>query len=199
MRNVTLQVLRGIQANIPSLGDGEFYFATDQYQLYVGFGGNNLPIGGTMAVQIADKSNTSQLLAVQSDGSILSNTGVTKTSVLKTGTLITTAVTAGQTILSYTVTAGKTFYLSYFDLQGKLTAISATASILGTVTISIGGVPVYQASFNNPTTSDPGSQAVRISIGESLPISSGTVITITVTPTAATSMTWISNLGGYER
>ncbi len=197
-RNVSLQVLRGSVANIPSLGDGEFYFATDQFQLYVGFNGNNLPIGGTMAVQIADKTNPAQLLSVQSDGSILTNTGVNKASVLKTGSLVTTAVTAGQSVLSYTVTAGKTFYLSYIDLQGRLTAVSATASILGTVTLSIGGVPVYQASFNNPTTSDAGSQSVRLSTNL-LPIPAGTVITVTVTPTAVTSMTWLANFGGYEQ
>jgi len=199
MRNVQLQIIRGVLANMPSLGDGEFYFATDKCQLYIGFGGNNLPIGGTMSVQIADKTNTSQLLAVQSDGSILSNTGVNKSLVLKTGSLVTTSVTANQSILSYTVTAAKTFYLTYFDLQGRFTTASATASNLGTVSVSIGGVIVYQAGFNNPTTSDCGSQSVRIYTNAAIPIAAGTVILIEVTPAAVTSMTWLGNLGGYEQ
>ncbi len=198
-RNVSLQMLRGLLVNKPILNDGEFYFATDQLQLYVGLNGDSLPIGGTMSVQIADKINTSQLLAVNSDGSLLVNTAITKTSVLKTGTLVTTAITAGQTIVTYTVSAGKNFYLDYLDIQGRLTAVSATASILGAVTLSIGGVPSHTSSFVNPTTSDAGSQAVRISFSEPIPISTGTVVSLTVTPNAVTSMTWIGNFGGFER
>ncbi len=198
-RNVQLKILRGILANKPTLGDGEFYFATDQLQLYVGLNGDSLPIGGTMSVQIADKTNTGQLLAVNSDGSLLMNTAVTKTAILKTGSLTTTSITAGQTILTYTVTAGKVFYLDYLDIQSRLTAISATASILGTVTLSVGGVAAYTSSFVNPTTSDAGSQAVRISFSEPIPINAGTVIALTVTPNAVTSMLWIGNFGGFER
>ena len=152
-----------------------------------------------MAIQLADKTNTAQLLAVESDGSILVNTGVTKTLVMKTGSLVSTSVTANQGILGYTVTAGKTFYLIYIDLQGRFTAPSGTSSVLGTVVFSIGGVNVYQASFVNPTTGDSGSQAVRLMFSEPLPVAAGVALLAAASPAAATSMTWIANFGGYER
>lgn len=200
-RNVQVQVIRGILANIPALADGEFYFATDEFQLYVGFGGDNLPIGGPMAVSIQDPVTTANKLTVASDGSIavsLAGTAL-KTAVLKTGQITTTAITANQIVLTYTVTAGKTFFLEYIDLQGRLTAVSATASVLGTVLFQIAGVGVYTATFVNPTTSDAGSQSVRLMPGEPIPLPAGTVISIVVTPAAATSMLWTGNFGGYEK
>ena len=111
----------------------------------------------------------------------------------------TTAVTANQTVLSYTVTAGKALFLEYIDLQARLTAISATASILGTFIIQIGGVTVYTGTFVNPTTSDQGSQAIRLMIPEPIPVSAGVVIAFLTTPAAATSMLWTANFGGYEK
>lgn len=57
MRNVLLQVLRGTLANLPILADGEFYFATDVGQLFVGLNGLNFKVGTGMAiVQIEDSS-----------------------------------------------------------------------------------------------------------------------------------------------
>lgn len=44
-RNATLQLLRGVLANIPSLVDGELYLATDTSQLYVGTPGGNALVG----------------------------------------------------------------------------------------------------------------------------------------------------------
>lgn len=44
-RNVTFQVLRGLFANIPTLGNGELYFATDTGNLYAGNSGTNVQIG----------------------------------------------------------------------------------------------------------------------------------------------------------
>ncbi|HZS43352.1 MAG TPA: hypothetical protein VFA52_04025 [Candidatus Paceibacterota bacterium] len=40
-RNVGIQVLRGIKANMPILQTGELYFATDEAQLYVGTSSGN--------------------------------------------------------------------------------------------------------------------------------------------------------------
>lgn len=196
----TVQVLRGVAANMPSLGDGEFYFSTDEYQLYVGFNGDALPVGGTMSVTVADSVNPAQKLAVASDGSIaISIASALKTAVLKTGQLVTTAVTVNQSILSYTVTVGKTLFLEYIDMQGRLTAVSATASVLGTVVVQIGGVTVFTGTFVNPTTSDAGSQSIRLMLGEPIPLPAGSVVTVLVTPAAVTSMTWTANLGGYEK
>jgi hypothetical protein len=45
-RNVQLQILRGILANIPALAIGELYLATDTNQLYVGTALGNTPVAG---------------------------------------------------------------------------------------------------------------------------------------------------------
>lgn len=46
-RNVGIQMLRGIAANIPSLLSGEQYFATDTQKLFVGTASGNLQVGPT--------------------------------------------------------------------------------------------------------------------------------------------------------
>ena len=45
-RNVQLQVVRGVFANIPALAVGELYLATDTSQLYIGTTGGNQAVGG---------------------------------------------------------------------------------------------------------------------------------------------------------
>jgi len=54
-RNVMLQVLRGVRANLPSLANGEFYFTTDTAELFVGFMGGTLRVSA-MAVPIQDSA-----------------------------------------------------------------------------------------------------------------------------------------------
>lgn len=52
-RNVTIQVLRGVQANIPVLSMGEMFFATDTGNLFFGtpgFGLGYVQIGDTTKV-----------------------------------------------------------------------------------------------------------------------------------------------------
>jgi hypothetical protein len=179
-RNVQLQIIRGSFVNMPSLSDGEFYLSTDTNQLFVGLGGNNLLVGVSMSniVTLGDTNKTVQM---------------------KTGQLTTTAVTANQIALTYTVTVGKNLFLEYIDIQARLTAVSATSSVLGTAVLQINGVSVYTATFVNPTTSDQGSQAVRLFFSEPVPIPSAQAIAVLVTPAAATSMLWTANFGGYER
>lgn len=51
MRNFTLHVFRGTKANIPALGIGELYLATDEIQLYVGTAsGNKLVLCNTIGI-----------------------------------------------------------------------------------------------------------------------------------------------------
>ncbi len=120
-----------------------------------------------------------------------------RTLVMKTGTLVTTAVTSDQVILTYTVTTGKTFFLTYISSDVRLTVVSATASILGTISLeSPAGTKLYSSTETNPTTSQTGMRSVSFS--EPMPIPSGTVIRFVTTPAAATSMTWIANFGGFE-
>ena len=208
-RNVSLQILRGSLSNMPLLGDGEFYFATDQAQLYVGLGGSSLPIGAPMGIVIQDPVTPSQQARVTSSGDLgvasQSSAGVSigsvvnKAVVMQTGTLVTTAVTANQIILTYTVTAGKNLFIEYIDIQSRFTVPSAVASLLGPVIMQMNGITVYTTGFVNPTTFDSGSQTVRLSFSEPIPLAAGLVIRFLVTPAAATSMTWIANFAGYEK
>lgn len=202
-RNVQLQVLRGTIANIPALGDGEFYLATDTGQLYVGLSGVNFKLGSPVmaAVEINGNANPNNYIEPRPSGAINVSPGDQPgiTAVLQTGTLVTTATTAGQVILTYTVPANLTLYLTFAKISGRLTTVSATASVLGTVSIDIGGTPVFTDSIVNPTTSDAGGQRINIDIGLPIPIIGGSVITIVVTPAAATSMTWFANIGGYTK
>ncbi len=120
-----------------------------------------------------------------------------RTSVLKTGTLVTTAVTADQVVLTYTVTSGKTLWLEYYGYDVRLTVLSATASILGTVSLEFpSGTKTFTSTETNPTTSQTGMRILTFSTP--VPVTSGTVIRVVCTPAAVTSMTWVANFGGYE-
>ena len=194
---------------MPLLGDGEFYFATDQAQLYVGLGGSSLPIGAPMGIVIQDPVTPAQQarvtsfgdqgVASQSSQGVSIGSTVNKTVVMKTGTLVSTAVTANQTILTYTVTIAKNLFIEYIDIQGRFTAASATAAMLGSVIMQMNAVTVYASGFVNPTTYDSGSQTVRISFSEPIPLAAGLVLSFLVTPSSATSITWTANFAAYEK
>jgi len=120
------------------------------------------------------------------------------TNILKTGTLTTTAVTADQVVLTYTVTSGKTLYLQYVVMYGRLTAVSATASILGAISLETpSGTKVITFDDMNPTTSEL--EFNPLVFNEPIPIAASTVVRIVVTPAATTSMLWRGNFGGYEK
>lgn len=125
-----------------------------------------------------------------------SSTG--KANVYLTGSITTTAVTADQVILTRTVTAAKTYYVSYACIQARLTAVSATASILGAASIETpSGTKIATFTFTNLTTSE--SSPVCVPIVEPIGVAAAAVIRCVVTPAATTSMLWICNFGGYER
>ncbi len=143
------------------------------------------PISGTVAVS---NFPADQLVSIDRSG---------RTPVLKTGTLVTTATTADQVILTYTVTVGKTFWLLYIAWDARLTVLSATASILGAISLETpSGTKVFTSTETNPTTSE--TLMSVLTFPEALPIPAGTTIRWAVTPNANTSMTWIANFGGYE-
>lgn len=66
-RDIQLQILRGLAAELPSLGDGEFYLATDTGYVYVGLGGINLEVA-KLATQIQDGTVPTQLAKVDANG-----------------------------------------------------------------------------------------------------------------------------------
>jgi hypothetical protein len=121
-----------------------------------------------------------------------------RANVFKTGTLVTTANTADQVIVTDTVTALKTYFVEYLSIEGELTVASATATILGTVSLELpSGIKVVSHRLVNPTSSAP--DRVVYTFAEPIPIGAGSVVRVVCTPTAATSMTWTASLGGYER
>jgi hypothetical protein len=120
-----------------------------------------------------------------------------RTTIMKTGTIVTTASTADQVVLTYTVTAGKTFYFCYADLNGRLTIPTNSASVLGTVSIeSPAGTKLYTKSRINPTTSELISDGFTPAVP--LTFAASTVFRVVCTPVNGGSMTWVANFGGYE-
>jgi hypothetical protein len=119
-----------------------------------------------------------------------------KVNVLKTGSLVSTAVTADQVILTYTVTAGKTFYLEYLDFWCRLTTFAATATNFGPVSLeNPSGTKLYTMDVAHAGANAP----FQMMFTEPIPIAAGTVIRLVCTPSAVTSFTWRGNFGGYEK
>src|SRR5579863_5924431 len=69
-RNLALQILRGPQAHMPALADGEFYYAEDFNQLWVGFSGGTFRVGNAMAIQLSDGTITTQLAHVDANNDL---------------------------------------------------------------------------------------------------------------------------------
>lgn len=132
-------------------------------------------------------------------GSVSLGTGQGKSVVMKTGTLVTTAVTADQVVLTYTVTTGKTFYMEYVEIQGaQTTPAGGTGIVLGTISFeNPSGTKVISGRFIGGGAEQFGE--ISTSFAEPIPVSSATVIRVVVTPAATTSMTWLANFGGYEK
>jgi hypothetical protein len=120
-----------------------------------------------------------------------------KTVVMKTGALVTTAVTADQVILTYTVTTGKTFYLESADVTARLTTYAATATLFGAASLeNPSGTKLITEMIANAGVITP---PYSVQFSEPVPIASATVIRFVCTPAATTSFTWQANLGGYEK
>jgi hypothetical protein len=155
----------------------------------------NVAVTGTPNVSVTN-TPTVNIAAGQS---VSLGTATSKTNVLKTGSLTTTAVTADQVVLTYTVTGGKTFYLEYFCVQSRLTAVSATASILGAASLETpSGTKVFTETFVNATTSAIDRFNCLV-FAEPIPVAAAAVVRVVTTPAATTSMLWIGNFGGYEK
>lgn len=132
-------------------------------------------------------------------GSVSLGNSTGKTNVMKTGTLVSAATTADQVVLTYTVTTGKTFYLSYWSYEARLTTLSATGAILGACSMeSPAGTKLETHTFTNGTT-EIVDRFGPVQPAEPQPIASATVIRIVCTPAAATSTTWLASFGGYEK
>lgn len=120
-----------------------------------------------------------------------------KTIKMLTGTLVTTSTTADQVVLTYTVTTGKTFYMQYFTMTGYETTLPGNSNpiFLGTLSFeSPAGTKLFRGDQVSPYAQPNGPI-----FSEPMFFSAGTVVRIVVTPSLATSFTWIANIGGYEK
>ena len=121
-----------------------------------------------------------------------------KTVVMKTGSLVTTAITANQVVLTYTVTAAKTLYLSYLNIHAFLTSAFTTGVAIGEASIeSPGGTKLNTFKFIASTVEPL--LAHTLTLSEPVPFAAGVVLRIVCTPISTSSMTWTANFGGYER
>jgi hypothetical protein len=159
----------------------------------------SLPTGAsTAANQATEIADLASIIANQTNGTqnVSIGTSAGKALVLKTGTLVTTAVTANQVVLTYTVTAGKTLYLEYLHMDGYETTQPGNVNpiALGTISFQVAGV----SSISVPYFHSDNRMAI-FNFSEPLPVAAGVVIRIVVTPVTATSITWVGNFGGYEK
>lgn len=176
-------------------------------------GGNTITVDGTVIVTQATGTNLHAVLdsgtltsitnalptGTNTLGSISLGNNTGKSVVMKTGTLVTTSVTANQVILTYTVTSGKTLYLEYINIQAAQTTPSGgTGIVLGTVNFqNPSGTNVISSRFIGGGSEQFGE--ITIPFSEPIPVVSATVVQVVTTPAATSSMTWIANFGGYER
>lgn len=163
-----------------------------------------------VSIELSEKSSDCKIegtvsLSTQSSassnpiGSVSLGNSAGKTTVMKTGSLTTTAVTAGQVILTYTVTTGKTFYLQYLSLESRLTVLSATGAILGLIWLeNPSGTTVINHTLTNGTNEAVDYRGPYC-FDEPIAVPSATVIRVLCTPAATTSTLWIANFGGYEK
>jgi hypothetical protein len=136
-------------------------------------------------------------LSPSQPASVSIGTSAGKALVMKTGSLVTTAVTADQVVVTYTVTAGKTFYLEYINITARLTTYATTATLFGASSLeSPAGTKLMTQMIANAGVITP---PFDEKFSEPLPIAAGTVIRVVCTPAAVTSFTWQANLGGYEK
>ena len=148
---------------------------------------------GTFTVGQATGTN---LHTVTDSSSVMSlGTVDSKTLVMKTGSLTTTATTVDQVVLTYTVTALKTFFIQYLEMMVAASSGHAD-TVFGTMSLEI--VSGTKVITEHPIGPGIG-QSSLYTFSEALPVSAGTVVRIVTTPAAATSFVWSANFGGFER
>jgi len=121
-----------------------------------------------------------------------------KAVIMLPGNLVTTAVTADQVIQTYTITVGKMFYLEYVMMMARLTTYASTATLFGMCSLeSPAGTKLFTLDMAAPAgvTNFPNIAF----LSEPIPFAGGTVIRMVCTPAAATSFTWKTDFGGYEK
>jgi len=155
------------------------------------------PVIGSKVAPV-DASNGLSVSLTNPTVTVVENKVASRTVKSVTGTLVTTTTTADQVVATYTVTSGVNFYPVSVSIVARLTAVSATASIMGTISLELpSGTKVSIFTWTNPTTSLV--QPIVLALNGEVFLAGGSVIRIVCTPAATTSMTWIGNVLGYEK
>lgn len=139
-RNVALLHLRGVDANRPTLSDGEFYFATDTKRLFHGSVPNRIP------VQAAVADITAKAAAITATTLLTpSVTGLYLISAyLKVTTAATTSSTLGGITITYTDGTDSVAQSQVMALQTQAGAI-ATTNTGNTTASKLSGILVIYA------------------------------------------------------
>lgn len=148
MRNVRLQVLRGTFAAMPSLGDGEFYFAEDTAQLFVGFGGGNLKVGN-MSVPIQDSAGNN----------LTSTAGALDVNIKTDAVTIPVSGTVAVSNLPGTQPVSGTVAVSNLPVTQPVSGSVAVNNFPGTQPVS-GSVAVSNFPATQPTTQQGGTSGL---------------------------------------
>lgn len=120
-----------------------------------------------------------------------------RTNVLAVWSLATTATTANQEIGTRTVTAGKKYVVLAVVIEVYRTAVSATAALLGLISIRIGDTAWITLQASNNIASSLFGAVIPIPEGQEIP--TGTDFDAVCTPADVTSTTWKVNVVGFEK
>jgi hypothetical protein len=180
-RNVAVQVLRGVKANMPALADGEFAFAEDTGELFVGFFGGKVMVA-RMAVPIQDSAgNPLTSTAGALDINIKSNTD---TPLPVSGTVAVSNFPATQPVSGTVAVSGTTQTTQVGGASG-LVGDTQAKGVQGTIALMVQEfkdsgrvIKAFTAQFTAAATEamvtlTPVSDGVVGTTGTSFPVSAG--------------------------
>jgi hypothetical protein len=114
--------------------------------------------------------------------------------------LTTTSTTADQSIGSRIIEAKWTYVMQAILIEVYLTTPSATAALMGTITVRWGTQAICGPfTAVNPTSSAPFGFVIPLPLGHELYGDGSTTINAVCTPAAVTSMSWRVCIIGYEK
>ena len=120
-----------------------------------------------------------------------------RANVLAVWSLATTATTANQEIGTRTVTTGKKYVVTAIIIEVYRTVVSATAALLGLISVRIGDTAWITLQASNNIASSMFGAVIPIPLGQEVP--SATDFDAVCTPADVTSTTWKVNVIGYEK
>jgi Major tropism determinant N-terminal domain len=137
-RNVSIQHIRGVAANIPALNAGEFYYATDTQKLFIGTASGNQAIGPNFA----NAATASQTINAATTAALAGSTIAIPTSKLKVGSsfswdLTITKTNAGTASNSFNIRCGTTGGTSDTSLVALALPVGTAATDTAQVRITL--------------------------------------------------------------